>query len=223
MIGDILHLALPYFKVGGYLLTECATNEELFVKLGDWILQAIEASNETELQPARDLIQRLRKRDIYHAVFASTLNTDISHVVSREGAHIDWTEQIIAHASEHQLQRLSSDDFIAEVVVIHHGKGARDPLESVLFYNPKRPLEPPIRIGKSNGVHAAQKRANTLNERHASGTNCLFTPLQFEERTLMVFERHDTHNAAKVACERLIADPEFAPFFTPSLPFYNCK
>ena len=89
MIGDILHLALPFFKVGGCLLTECATNEQLFVKLGDWILQAIEASNEASLQPARDLIQRLRRRDIYHAVFASTLSTDGSKVVPSDDANID--------------------------------------------------------------------------------------------------------------------------------------
>lgn len=80
-----------------------------------------------------------------------------------------------------------------------------------------------MRIGKSNYVHDAQKSPQTFPERNANDNNCLFTPLQFEERTLMVFERHDTHDAVKVACERLTADPEFAPFFTNSLPFYNCK
>jgi deoxynucleoside triphosphate triphosphohydrolase SAMHD1 len=202
MIGDIIHAAAPHFKVGGHTLMECAVDEALFVKLGDWILEAIEASEDPQLAEAHAILHRLRTRDLYRVAYSSALD-----MTQRENySSLDWQAAILAHA--HPSFPLKEGDFIAEVVVINQGKGAADPLESVLFFNPKKPSQPLMRVTQAG------------DSKHSSP---LFTPLQFEERTLMVFERRPTNGATQRACERLATDAAVAPFFTGSLPFFNVK
>lgn len=200
MIGDIIFLAVPHFRVGGATLVECAQDEEKFLRLGDWILEAMEASDAPGMAPAQKLIRRLRERDIYHTAFSSAL--DISR--SAEIKAVDWPRQIVDHT--HPSLPVAAEDFIVETVVINQGKGSEDPLESILFYNPKQPSQPLVRLD-----HGGKLRLSSP----------LFTPLQMEERTLMVFERRNTGGAVRRACERLQEDPALSPFFTSSLPFYN--
>ncbi|CCW71243.1 unnamed protein product [Phytomonas sp. Hart1] len=204
MIGDIFYLAAPYFKICGHTIVECAQDENLFLKLGDWILEAIEASDEPQLRPAQLLLQRLRTRDIYRTIFASSLNmTNLNPFRLKEG-DVDWCQCIIDHA--HPSFPIGKDDFITEVVVINQGKGQEDPLESVLFFNPKKPSQPLIRLDQEDRL------------RYSSP---LFTPLQMEERTLMVFERRATNGAVRKACDRVLEDPKFMDLFSDCLPFYN--
>ncbi|KAK7198010.1 HD domain containing protein [Novymonas esmeraldas] len=202
MIGDIIHAAAPYFTVGGHTLVECAQDETLFLKLGDWVLEAIESSEDPRLAASRAILHRLRTRDIYRVVFSTAL--DVARRAEMDA--VDWEAAILAHA--HPSFPCAAEDFVAEVVVINQGKGASDPLESVLFFNPKRPSQP------------LTKLKPTTDLKHGSP---LFTPLRFEERTLMVFERRPTNGAVQRACERLSSDSAFAPLFTESLPFYNTK
>ncbi|EPY27763.1 HD phosphohydrolase domain-containing protein [Strigomonas culicis] len=202
MISDIMHLAVPHFRIGGHTLVECATDATLFLKLGDWILEAIEASDDPALLPAQALIRRLRGRDIYHTSFTQSLD----HAHAAEAKAVDWHAEVLRHA--HPSFPLRPEHFVVEVVVINQGKGDRDPLESVLFFNPKKPSQP-LRHVREGGT--------------ARSYSTLFTPLQFEERTLMVFERQHTNGAVKRACDRLLEDGAFAHLFADSLPFYNPK
>lgn len=257
MIGDAMHLALPHFRIAGHTLDACVRSEELFVHLGDWILDAIAADCNPLLQPARAIIHRLRTRCIYHTVFASAM--DMRHVEAAK--KVDWQACILAHADP-AFPAVRAEMLIADVVVINHGQGVRDPLEKVLFFNPKRPEQPPmsltsgaqgtyLRCAHPSDDTAAERRTGDVTNdesnavdhhrdhegrgacgvhdgvmegcttRHAGSS--LFTPLSFEERTLMVFEREDSGGAVARACARVIADTTLAHYFTNSLPFYNSK
>lgn len=202
MIGDVLHAAMPHFKIGRYSLAECAQDEVLFSKLGDWILEAIEASDDAALKPAKEIIYRLRTRDLYAMVHSCAFDVEQREAVRR----VDWKDAILRHADP--SYRFNADDFIAEVVVINQGKGAVDPLQSVLFYNPKKPSQPLIRLQPSTDLR--------------SGSH-LFTPMLFEELTLMVFERRHTSGAVQRACDRMQNSNELKPLFADFLPFYNPK
>nr|CCC91584.1 conserved hypothetical protein [Trypanosoma congolense IL3000] len=203
MIGDIMHAAAPHFLVCGHTLLECATDENLLVKVGDWILEAIESSADLNLKPARDIISRLRARDIYPLVFSRT----ISESVTLPSAWIDQlANDIIAEANSVGQRDITIEDLIIDLAVINHGKGSDDPLRSVLFFNPKRPSHPPFRMSS-----------------FASRRSLLFTPYAFEERTLMVFERRDTGGVVRQACEAVVSDKTYSTYFADSLPFYNPK
>ena len=84
MVTDILGLADPFLKVrgaGGALLriSECVEDEEGYIKLGDWIMSAIDASPEEGMRPAQALVDRLNRRDFYavagHGTMAEYLDT----------------------------------------------------------------------------------------------------------------------------------------------------
>lgn len=200
MIGDIVYLAVPYFKIGGHTIMECAQDESAFLKLGDWLLDAMENSDDPRMQPAQALIRRLRTRDIYHTVYSSALDIREYETLRK----VDWHSCILEHA--HPSNPIQAEDFIVETVVINQGKGRSDPLESILFFNPKKPSQPLVKL------HHAKA------PQHSSP---LFTPLQMEERTLMVFERRPTQGGVRRACERAQQDPQLRGLFTSSLPFYN--
>ncbi|KAH8618054.1 hypothetical protein ERJ75_000316300 [Trypanosoma vivax] len=167
MIGDIMHAAAHHFQVCGRQLIDCAQDVELMLKLGDWVLEAIESSSDPALRPAQEIIARLRTRDIYRLVFTCTLYPGV------ELPH-GWLEKLKADivascSSLSPHQPVTADDFVLDVIVINYGKGSSDPLKNILFFNPKRPSQPLTTISPS-----------------ASSQSPLFAPFSFEERTLMV-------------------------------------
>lgn len=195
MIADAFRLAAPHFRVGGLLLTEC-TSPESFMHLGDWILEAIEHDPNPALRAAQDIIRRIRVRDLYKLMCACTLRTNVKL----------QSEEITTSI----LQRLNSlkptvgfhNDFIADVVVINHGKGAVDPLQFVTFFNPKR---------------EDLKRTSV-----SSNSSPLFSPNSFEERTVMIFQRRPS-NETRAAVSDWVSWASESGLIDPQLPFFNAS
>jgi hypothetical protein len=75
MIGDALLLAEPHFEVDGCgaRLRDCIGDEDRFMTLGDWILDAVAASANPALRPAQDILRRLKRRDLYRVLASATL------------------------------------------------------------------------------------------------------------------------------------------------------
>lgn len=142
MVGDAMELAAPFFKVDGqHTLMECAKDEELFLSLGDWILSAIESQRyNPQLLPAQQILLRLRKRDIYHKVFSRTFNI----FEERRWKAQNWEEAILA--SLPKGCGITRKDFIVDIVHVHYGKGKRNPVEDILFFNPKKPHLRPMHL-----------------------------------------------------------------------------
>lgn len=203
MIGDAFELAAPHFKVDGqHTLMDCVKEDDLFLQLGDWVLPAMECQRDPHLLPAQQLLQRLRRRDIYHTAFSKTLkatDTEAEEVALRT---INWTEEILAAipAAVRQSAGITAKSFVVDVISVHYGKGRRNPLEDILFFNPKKPDQRPMRLGTSSGA-SSQK---------------------FEEKTLFVFERESTNGEIAKACDKLLTKPEIAKLFVQhDLPFQN--
>ncbi|CBH12638.1 hypothetical protein, conserved [Trypanosoma brucei gambiense DAL972] len=201
MICDIMGAAAPYFLVHGHTLLECVCHEELFLKLGDWVLDAIESSADTNLKPAQDIISRLRSRDIYRFILSRALK---SEAAPPDNWLNDVAEDIVAAVSKKQSTKITKEDIIVDQVVINHGKGNSDPLQSVLFFNPKRPSQSYFKMSSSASRHST-----------------LFTPFAFEERTLMIFECRDTGGAVLKAADAVVSHEKYSKYFVDSLPFYN--
>lgn len=148
MVGDAMELAAPFFKVDGqHTLMECAKDEDLFLSLGDWILSAIESQRyNPQLLPAQKILLRLRKRDIYHKVFSRTFSI---FEESRWKAQ-NWEEAILANLPKGC--GITRSDFIVDIVHVHYGKGKRNPVEDILFFNPKKPHLQPMQFKGSKKV-----------------------------------------------------------------------
>ena len=209
MIGDILYHAAGrgdtdgsnYLRVGGHTLQECASDPELFIKLGDWILDAIDASGPASttaapppydtdepqgLVEARRLLHKLRTRELY--TLSGCINVDpvrlppdskVPTAATIESQIIEALGQPGATTLQSGVAKLSAirRSIIVEVVSINHGTGDKDPLQFVDFFNPK-------------------DEGNLDRCFSLKGSSPLLSPSVFEEKTIMVFSRERAHNSA---------------------------
>lgn len=218
MIGDIFELAAPYFKVDGtHTILDCVQEEELFLKLGDWILPAIAAQSSAhttpQLRAAMVLVHRLQSRDIYHKVFSRTLRL----VLEKEWLQVDWKGRILDCIPPVERKTISPDDFIVDVVHVHHGKGKRNPVEDILFFNPKKPELKPMRLVPFASTAPQQTFSSESDSLHSP-----FSSLLFEEHTIFVFERRDTGGVLGKACAAMASDPSLRHLFVQhEIPFQN--
>lgn len=168
MIGDAFRLAAPHLCVGGASLIDCVVNPDKFLSLGDWILDSIEHIAEPALFPARQVIQRLRRRELYRLVGSQSVRSDSIH----ELLCPDRIASILRKALPSSESTFpDAPRFIVDTVTINQGRGSRDPLKSVRFYNPKRDASAAVEL------------------RCLQDTTDLYTPRSFEEKTIVVFDR----------------------------------
>ena len=178
MIMNTLELAGPHFTMKGsdgkrFSLPECVDDIEAFVRLGDWVLDAIEASSKTGLVKAQNIVRRLRGRDFY----------SLAGVAAYRSGEVPHSEQEIAAQILRYIPPQSSavtvDDIVVRAVHITYGSSdqqgtADDPINHVGFYNPKK--------DKNTAFHLSSKRKSPL-----------FTPTAFEEWNILVFAKVHEH------------------------------
>jgi len=132
MVRDILTDADEFLsfksRITGesFKMSESVTDMSVFCQLKDSILDIIDASEDPRLEKSRALLDRFLKRDIYKCCGKVELQNQ------------RVTDQSVANRlleiSKAQGTPLTSDDFIVEVMVVHHGAGSRNPVDGLRFY-----------------------------------------------------------------------------------------
>lgn len=158
-------------------ISDAVEDMTTYARLGDWILNAIESTTSAAIAPARQILQRLRCRDLYAAVYQPTsLGGPLRRIGERE-----VKMQILQHVDpKADLGRLA-EDLLVHFVTINYGSrnadgDADNPVLHVSFFNPK--------------LNSSQ--AATLCERRMPP---LFMPKAFEEKLLYVYSRSDESHA----------------------------
>lgn len=82
MLTEVLIMANEHFKVTGLDGKLCRMSDAIddmvaYAKLSDWVIMAIQNSAEPGLAPARELLQRVRRRDMYKFVGETVLPTKV--------------------------------------------------------------------------------------------------------------------------------------------------
>jgi len=147
MIRDILKLANPILKFKspktGKRLTMADSIEDMSVyeKLSDAVLDLIEFSEDPGLAPAQALILRLKKRDLYRCCGTVAY----PHVVTKKEMRSieDRIVKQLAQITRQDGRPVPEDDIIAEIMVVHHGKGQQNPVDGLRFYTKARNRAPP--------------------------------------------------------------------------------
>jgi len=178
VIGDVLALAEPHFDVDGRgtRLRDCLDDEDRFMALGDWILDAIGASAAPELQPARGLLLQLRQRRLYKRVVASTVAPNAAGI-TLEAIKSGILAEVANAGQREELSRLLIPDTIHITPAKHAGD---DPLARVVFVDAKRDADGPSGL-------------RPLTLRGGAAPPSVFSSSTFRERTVLVFlrRRHD--------------------------------
>ncbi|XP_049326802.1 deoxynucleoside triphosphate triphosphohydrolase SAMHD1-like [Astyanax mexicanus] len=121
-----------------------------YMKLTDFILQQILDSTDPELSTAREIVERLSKRDLYKFIDGKTCKPkDVKHLDSAEkwkAKLVAWVEHAKKEAGGQQTQ-FTAEDFIIMPVKINYGKNEDNPIGCLRFYK-KDKTDKPIRLSK---------------------------------------------------------------------------
>lgn len=135
-----------------------------FIKLDDTILKRIEWSNESQMKPARDLVRRIRTRDLYQYVNEYTVpEQDIGHFkpVCEHDITACQCQNIIPGG-------LKPEDIVVQNLKIDYAMKEKNPVDSVMFYQDYADTE---------AFHIDKKKVSVL------------LPNSFLERKVRVFSR----------------------------------
>ncbi|EGD73143.1 SAM domain-containing protein [Salpingoeca rosetta] len=190
MISDALTAANDSFSslggVGGQTvqsISDAVDDMDAFSRLGDWILQAIEASPDPKLHDARVILTRLRRRHLYASVLSPLELVDpVSEAtIQREIlSFVDGTEEQKQEAARAIVVHVANIDYGARDA----NKKPINPLQRVHFFNPK--VDPTIAYG--------------IDEKKFPP---LFLPQTFGQRLLYVYTRNDeVHGCLELAFQR---------------------
>eukprot|EP00622_Pseudochattonella_farcimen_P004635 FR740055.1.p1 GENE.FR740055.1~~FR740055.1.p1 ORF type:complete len:265 (+),score=11.47 FR740055.1:97-795(+) len=106
-----------------------------YAKLSDWIVMAIQNSSLDEMRPARDLIQRLRRRQLYTLIGEVVLET--SQKLNCRAKEREIRSALLKRPRPLQQTSLQLDDndVVVSVFKIDYGKGFDNPVGSTVFVN----------------------------------------------------------------------------------------
>ncbi|KAL1917775.1 uncharacterized protein VTP21DRAFT_3609 [Calcarisporiella thermophila] len=159
MIVDCLLAADPYLNISSAI-----DRPEDYEMLTDDILREIERSKEEELAPARHIIKRLRRRDLYKLVDECLVPADLLPYLSKDKI---TPREIIAHQKDND--HLKEDDVIVEWLKNNYGmKGGRNPVDYIRFYS---------KFSEEESFHIPKDKVSYL------------VPAYFEETMIRVFAR----------------------------------
>ena len=146
MIADALHIADPHFLIptdGGkrLRLSECVSDMAGYEQLTDGILRQIRMTTTVEMAPARAILERIYKRDLYPFIQEVLLDPGIA--IGAEWCQPDR----ICHDIVALGEGLRAGDIFVEMVKINYGMKDRNPVDCVNFFNAKDTKTPvgPIR------------------------------------------------------------------------------
>jgi len=136
MVVDALLAADPILDISGRI-----SDPARYLYLTDSIFEEIESSTDPHLTPAREIILRIRQRDLYRCV--DYLHVGVSDkaalaevVTAQEVAREANAIRLGIEDSEEggRVREVRDSDVIIDWSYLHFGMRERDPMEQVLFY-----------------------------------------------------------------------------------------
>lgn len=169
MVCEVLCLADPYITVPSYpenhpelavsarqcRMSECPQYMQAYWRMSEYLFKVIEFSTDAHLQPARAMIHRIRRRDLFGFAGETILTSDMmkrllaSHRAMNAGNQEEKVSfdkvvkaQLWAMISDDVLQHtaaIAQEDVFCHVIKMGYGKGNQNPLtSSTAFYSPDK-------------------------------------------------------------------------------------
>ncbi|CAI2168138.1 14688_t:CDS:10 [Funneliformis geosporum] len=111
-------------------ISKAIDDPEKYLQLNDTILNEIEFSKDPMLKKSRDLIKRIRTRDLYKFVDEFIIPLELKDHLTEKKIN---SREIIAHQSDND--RLGEDDVIVNRIKLSYAKKNENPVDYVKFYN----------------------------------------------------------------------------------------
>uniref|UniRef100_A0A3B3IMG1 Uncharacterized protein n=1 Tax=Oryzias latipes TaxID=8090 RepID=A0A3B3IMG1_ORYLA len=145
MIKDALLKANKHIKFKGkdkekkenfFTISDAKDNMEAYTQLTDQVTQRILESSSSELEQARNILERIKTRDLYELVDEAKGQNKQHKKISKETITNELKVVLPGEVRDHH-----NDYFEVVLVTYSYGKGDKDPVECSYFY--KKDGEPP--------------------------------------------------------------------------------
>lgn len=137
MIADIIGTACEEDAALAEFVAQSVSEPALFLRLGDWIFDAISSGVYPNAKKARSLCERLDRRELYPMLGVVKLGAE-NFSASREDLLKTALVARLANKHPSVAQEEIKSSIIFDRVTIHHGSKEHDPLKFVKFYSPKQ-------------------------------------------------------------------------------------
>jgi hypothetical protein len=142
MISEALRLADPHLSFSSddgreLRMSECCRDLSVYWRLSEYVIKLIEFSPLPAMEPARHLVRRLRKRDLFPFVGERLLSR--CHRAS-SGDRDEVRRAMVQHLRSADVapEDVADDDVICKAVKLGYGKGSRNPVDSTTFFDPRK-------------------------------------------------------------------------------------
>ncbi|KAI3641869.1 hypothetical protein MIR68_000138 [Amoeboaphelidium protococcarum] len=182
MLIDALQIADEELGISDSIL-----HPQEYMNMTDGVVRDIERSKSERLQPARQILRRLRKRHLYKFVDELRLNPASAELVfqGRKMDDVISAEKIVECQDINQPFRLEASDVVVSFVHLNFGMKDKNPLENIRFFNKFNP-DVSFKIDQEDLSY--------------------LTPVCFQELTIYVFSRDATKvPAVQIAFRRFMA------------------
>lgn len=219
MIASALHLANEHLKFPGdpeadmrkssknprvraaipadglYTLADSVFNMDAYKNVSDWIVRRIESSFEPELKPARELLMRLRRRQLFPFAGEVTMSRDIPATEIHEQL---WRELQQGEHTACSAIDLQPEQLIVLPVKVSYGMGNINPVSRTAFFRRSRATN----SSASNGVntfHGEPVEVGSISDQSLGS----LLPVTFEDRCVrvMLAVEASRENAARASTE----------------------
>lgn len=146
MIAEALRLADPFVFLPGRgpdgevvlrRMSECPTDLQAYWRLGEYLLRSIEHSVSPDLQPAREVIQRLRTRDLYPFIGEVIIAKEWKAALLAASPSMSLDQAIRCQLLSLASAEAQAQHLIVQVVKLGYGLGDRNPVSSATaFFQP---------------------------------------------------------------------------------------
>ncbi|KAI9298613.1 HD phosphohydrolase domain-containing protein [Neoconidiobolus thromboides FSU 785] len=189
MIVDIFLKAEPTLK-----LSDKIFNPEEYLYLNDNIIEEIEKSKEEELKESRQIIKRIRKRQLYKFVDQIMIPIQYKDKITKDII----TPELISNYQSSSEVSINNEDIIVDWFKLNFGKGEKNPVDYVKFYS---------RHDLNTGHYIPKDNVSAM------------VPQQFSEISLTIYSKDDKKvKAIQLAFRKLLKDYNLMPNIVHTIP-----
>ncbi|KAI9340279.1 hypothetical protein BDR26DRAFT_802774, partial [Obelidium mucronatum] len=127
MLIEALCLADDHLDIGSAI-----DSPEQYTHLTDAILKEIERSRTPALAASRDILKRIRLRDLYRCAESYLLPSHMAHRVTK---HNFTAERILSYATASERKEIKEDDIFPEYLVLDWCFKTENPIDKCRFFN----------------------------------------------------------------------------------------
>lgn len=170
-------------------LKEATLDMTAYSKITDDIILQIYRSEDDQLQTARDIVDRVFRRKLYHFVGSKTFDGQFFRVQGYDNRtiHEMAKESFLKLGAETECDNRTKEAIAIYVAKFDYGKDGQDPIDNVYFFTKKNP-EIADKLKNIKEIHVSHSRPRRFSEQQVL-VYCRSVDKEMQEEVQKMFEK----------------------------------